>query len=404
MIRNAPVLESVARGDLCAGCGGCQAVAPNKIRMMLDGPGYLRPVVQAPLSSEEEASIGAICPGLGLTQDAAGRPDHELWGPILTLYSGHATDSALRHNGASGAALSAILVHLLEIKEVDRVVQIAPDLDTPYANRTVISTTPGEVFAAAGSRYAPSAPLAVLSDILELPGRTAFVGKPCDAAALRAIAVRDPRVDEAIPYVLSFFCAGVPALSGAREILKALEVTEQDLAAFRYRGDGWPGQATATRHDGSRSTMSYHESWGKILTKHVQWRCRLCPDGTGGFADVVCADAWHCDDAGYPLFDEAEGQSLILARTERGRALVAAAEAARQIACTPMDAEEIAEMQPGQFGRRVETWARLVAVRVGGRPAPKYRGFHLVTAMFRGGIRRGLRAFLGTLRRTIMRR
>jgi coenzyme F420 hydrogenase subunit beta len=37
--------------------------------------------------------------------------------------------------------------------------------------------------------------------------------------------------------------------------------------------------------------MSYADSWGGILSRHVQFRCKICPDGTGGFADVVCADA-----------------------------------------------------------------------------------------------------------------
>ena len=50
--------------------------------------------------------------------------------------------------------------------------------------------------------------------------------------------------------------------------------------------------------------MSYAQSWGEILTKHVQFRCKVCPDGSGGFADVACADAWYGDERGYPSFEE----------------------------------------------------------------------------------------------------
>ena len=60
-----------------------------------------------------------------------------------------------------------------------------------------------------------------------------------------------------------------------------LGVAPEDLAAFRYRGDGWPGYATATRRDGSAERMSYNDSWGDILTRHVQFRCKICPDGVG---------------------------------------------------------------------------------------------------------------------------
>src|SRR3712207_7050821 len=38
-------------------------------------------------------------------------------------------------------------------------------------------------------------------------------------------------------------------------------------------------------------------------------RCKICPDGTGEFADIVCADAWYGKD-GYPDFAEREGRSL----------------------------------------------------------------------------------------------
>ena len=60
----------------------------------------------------------------------------------------------------------------------------------------------------------------------------------------------------------------------------------------------------ATLREFTERTMSYHNSWGKILSRHVQHRCKICADGTGNPADLVCADAWHADDEGYPLFEE----------------------------------------------------------------------------------------------------
>ena len=200
---------------------------------------------------------------------------------MLECRTGHSTDPALRRQASSGGGISALLVHLLETGAVDRVIQIAASDAVPVANETVVSVTPGEIFTAAGSRYAPSAPLARLEEMLETPGKAAFVGKPCDVAALRAIAKRDPRVDAKIPYLLSFFCAGVPSQTGAEAVVAKLGVAPDDLASFRYRGDGWPGYATATRRDGSAERMSYDDSWGDILTKHVQFRCKICPDGVG---------------------------------------------------------------------------------------------------------------------------
>ena len=264
-----------------------------------------------------------------------------------------------------------------------------------------MSVTQAEVFTAAGSRYAPSAPLARLEEILEAPGRTAFVGKPCDVAALRAIARSDPRVDAKIPWMLSFFCAGVPSQTGAEAVVAKLGVAPEDLASFRYRGDGWPGYATATRRDGTAERMSYNDSWGDILTRHVQFRCKICPDGVGGAADAVCADAWECDENGYPIFEEREGSSLILSRTEKGEALVRAAMKAGRLAAGPLPLDAVTAMQPGQMARKRSVGGRLAALALLGRPRPSYKGFRLLPRAMENGLGANLRNMAGTGRRVL---
>jgi coenzyme F420 hydrogenase subunit beta len=393
------VLKRIVEGGLCSGCGACAAIAPDSISMALVNPGFLRPVQSADLSPDQESRITEACPGTGLTQDPAGRWDHLLWGPIVGLRSGYATEPVLRRKASSGGALSAFLLHLLETGAVDGVLQTAAAPDLPIGNATVLSATSEDVFRAAGSRYAPSAPLAGLEQHLVSSSRFALVGKPCDVAALRAMERFDPRIAERIPVMLSFFCAGAPSLSGARKILEEMGVDEAEVAAFRYRGDGWPGFATATLKDGSCRQMSYTDSWGEILTKHVQWRCRICPDGTGGFADIACADAWEADERGYPSFEERDGVSLIVSRTRKGEEIVQAAMAAGRIVAEPFAAEAISAIQPGQTQRRQSTLPRVLALRIMGQPAPVYRGFHLMRNTGRAGLWPIVKNFLGTVRR-----
>jgi len=393
-------LRRVLAADACAGCGLCAGVAPGAIEM--DGAdGWLRPRVVGPVAPEAEAAIAAACPALDLEIEAAGRPDHVLWGPIVEARIGHATDPELRRHASSGGGLSALLVHLLETGAVDYVLQTAASDADPLGNMTVTSLDRTGVFRAAGSRYAPSAPLADIEEALARDAKFAFVGKPCDVAALRALARVDPRVDARVPAMLSFFCAGVPNRQGAVKVVQKLGFREDEVTAFRFRGDGWPGQAKATGPGGETRGMSYADSWGGILSAHVQFRCKICPDGTGGFADIVCADAWETDAAGYPLFEEAEGESMILARTEAGAALARAAEAAGRIEARPFAVADIAAMQPGQLSRRRAALARSLAMPFAGRPMPRHRGFHLAAAARQGGLKSNLRNFLGTLRRLI---
>jgi coenzyme F420 hydrogenase subunit beta len=395
-----PSLRRVAKGDLCSGCGACAAISTGKVTMETAPPGFLRPVQAGSLSVPEERMLAAVCPGLGQRVDPEGRADDILWGPSVSMLTGWASDPGIRHAGSSGAALTAILLHLLDSGAVDSVVQTGANDDLPIGNQTIESRSPDEVVAASGSRYAPSAPLAGLAGLIAAGGRHAFVGKPCDAAALRAWAALDPAVARAFPVILSFFCAGVPSHRGAEQVLAALGTTLTDTARFRFRGNGWPGRATATLRDSSERSMTYHDSWGNILSRHVQHRCKICADGTGMAADIVCADAWEADEQGYPLFEETDGVSLVMARTTEGARIVADARAAGRIETRGFDAATLAAIQPGQRERRRALWARLAALRLCGRPVPDYRGLHLIAAARQNSLSRNLRNFFGTLRRT----
>lgn len=397
-------LARVVPGELCSGCGACAGLAPEAVEMRVSEAGFLRPVETGPVPAAAEAAIAAACPGREVRQQRPeGRRDDPLWGPYLEMRTGHATDPELRYSGSSGGALSALLMHLLETGSVDAVIETGADPARPLGNRPLRARTRAEILAGAGSRYAPSAPLADLSALLGDERRFAFVGKPCDVSALRALERRDPRVAARFPYMISFFCAGVPSLAGAREILRGLGVEEGEVAAFRYRGEGWPGHAKARLHDGREARMSYADSWGGILSRHVQLRCRICPDGTGGAADVVCADAWETDARGYPVFEERDGVSLVVSRTQRGEALVRAAGSAGALALGPFDPAELAAIQPGQTGKRRYTLARTLGLRLLGRPAPRYRGFHLGRNALRAGPVANLRNLLGTMRRVVLR-
>ncbi len=403
-MRRSVALDRVARGNLCAGCGGCAVAAPGKIAMRVTSPGFLRPEQTAELTAAEEEAIARICPGLGIEMIPPLSVEQALWGPVEKCRTGHAADPVLRYQASSGGTLSALAIYLLETGMVDRIIQTSADAARPLGNRTVVSTTPAEVLVAAGSRYAPSAPLEHLGKLLADQGRAAFIGKPCDVAALRALARRDPRIDAHIPYMLSFFCAGVPSEAGAEEVVRKLGIEPGEVVAFRYRGHGWPGMAVAELADGRAPAMSYPDSWGGILSGYVQFRCKICADGVGALADVVCADAWECDANGYPILAEAQGVSLILSRSSKGEALVAAALGSGRLVAAPFDPAGIGAMQPSQVFRKRNLAARLAALAVLGRPRPRYRGFRLRALARRGRPRIMLRNFLGTLRRTIFPR
>lgn len=395
-------IDSIVKANLCTGCGACAGLFEvPAATMALTADGFLRPQPCRPLNAEESQRFQSICPGAGLAHPSRDARFHTLWGPVIESLTGYAKDDTVRHQGSSGGVISALAIHLLETQQVDGVVHIAPSTDHPFNNRIQTSTTREEVLRAAGSRYAPAAPLADLHGYLSRPGRFAFIGKPCDIAAMRAIQRQNPAYTEKFPYLLSFMCAGTPSMQGTEAVVRHMGLKPEEVVRFRYRGNGWPGMARAETKDGSAAEMDYQASWGQILNRHLQFRCKICPDGTGEFADITCADAWHGDDKGYPSFEESAGRSLILARTEAGQRLIQQALAQGAIAVEPLPIAQIAAMQPYQVTRKQALIARLIGARAAFKAIPRYDRLGLIRAAQTMSFSKNIRNALGTWARCL---
>jgi coenzyme F420 hydrogenase subunit beta len=396
------IIDTVTTNGLCTGCGLCASIAPPAhIHMQMNRSGYIRPVVVKPLSANTNQTISRVCPGLMVAHGADVRNYHPLWGPLKSVQTGHAVDPDVRKQGSSGGAISALACYLLKSGRVDFIAQIAVDRKDPLANTLQISRSYDDVMRAAGSRYAPSAPLQNLLELLSAGGKFAFIGKPCDVVALRQYARINPAVDNAVRYMLSFMCAGVPSAFGTDEVIRKLGADPKRLVSFRYRGDGWPGMARAVQDDGQSFEMDYNTSWGTILNKHLQFRCKICPDGTGEFADITCADAWYGQE-GYPDFAEREGRSLVLARTKAGTELLTAAVESQALFVEPLDPRQIEKMQPYQADRKRVVLGRVAATRLARGVAPRYRRLGLLKASLGAAPLHWLRNCWGTLRRAVV--
>ncbi|MFX8820896.1 Coenzyme F420 hydrogenase/dehydrogenase, beta subunit C-terminal domain, partial [Acinetobacter baumannii] len=84
----------------------------------------------------------------------------------------------------------------------------------------------------------------------------------------------------------------------------------------------------------------------------MQFRCKICQDAVGGVADIACADAWYGGESGYPTFEEKDGRSLIIARTNAGQRLIESGQAAAAIKIEVLDVDQIDLMQPSQARRK----------------------------------------------------
>ena len=386
--------------DNCTGCGVC-ALVSSRITIGLDSRGFSRPFVDSAASLDEhedqhEASVFVkVCPGAMLRAPAsASKRRHPVFGAYLEAWQGWAIDVEFRHAGASGGVLSALAHWLVSTGQSAGTSGCGMCADNPTHTVPLRITTRDEALASAGSRYAP-----VANSTVRHAGGEPFIGKPCEVSGLAQLASVTGADDENRPLLLSFFCAGTPSQHATDHLVTKLGVDIDDVSSLRYRGNGWPGNFEIRTVDGAVRQLSYEESWGSVLGRRLQTRCKLCPDGTGEHADIAVGDYWAADERGFPQFSDAAGNSAIIARTQRGVALLRAAHEAGVVALEPIDLDRVAAVQPLQSQRRVTLAGRLVGRRVAGYRIPRYRDYNLLRSCLRHPIA-NFKAAAGTFTRS----
>jgi coenzyme F420 hydrogenase subunit beta len=403
-------IEDVVSWQLCTGCGAC-AFAESGRYEMVDMPAFgRRPTLRA--NPEPESGLALkVCPAVHLEHEesAFGQEiDQSMrgcWGPVLAVHEGHAADPATRRAGSSGGVATALADFALASCEAAGVLHIAMDEEKPWINKAVYSTERQQLISRTGSRYSPASPCERLDRIIASDKPSVFIGKPCDVAAVRKLQLQIPELKEKVKLTVAFFCAGVPSTAGLESLLRREGLDElSNLKSLRFRGDGWPGEwhaswEGANGHDGE-ARLSYEESWG-YLQSYRQWRCYICPDHSGEFADVSVGDPWYRTPESGNL-----GSSLIVVRTSAGKAFLERAVDAGMVTITEHnDRALLAPSQPNLVNARAVLWGRLLALRIVGAGVPRYPRFGLFQFWSSHlSVAEKLRSVLGTLRRAFRKK
>ena len=364
-------LEEIVGNGLCMGCGICRSVlGPDVLTSTDEEDGLERPREVRPMTDAELRTLNAICPGIHVSfpDRDAGAAHAPMWGNIISIAQGFASDPDVRFRAATGGALTALALHILDSGKADYIMHLAADPVRPMLSKTQRSYTAEDVIRASGSRYAATAPLVDVQSALEDGRPFAFVGKPCDITALRNLARIDPRVDQLCRYKLTLVCGGFSKLSKFRDQLDAWGVAEAELTSFSYRGYGCPGPTTAETTDGRRYETTYQKLWADETTWRNFYRCKICPDAIGLSADIAALDIW---DGGVPEGED-EGWNGFIVRTQAGRTLLNEAVAAGAI---ELDGElttaDLDNTQPHQTKKRHAVRARYAAMDEAGLPVPR---------------------------------
>lgn len=389
------MIDKIKKYHLCMGCGLCASVlVKEKCKMQLNGEGFYEPIVGQALSSSESKLLKKPCPGIHVEAKA-----HKgVWGSMISVCEGWAADADIRHKAASGGMVTSLAICALEQGLVDAVLQVGVRDDSYLYNELMISHTREEVLRNAQSRYAPALVLHRIKEILDSSAEHfAFIGKPCDIAAMKNFICQFPQYAKRVKYFISIFCAGMPSYNATIKTWKLSRHVDEPLS-IKYRGDGWPGNFVANFEDGSNFQLSYNESWGKILGRHVGFRCKICPDGIGMLADIAVGDSWNIKD-GYPDFTESDGRCFCMVRTSVGDSLMKVALVNGYIETKTLDIKNIKQQQAYQYKRRkLEGW-RLIPVQLMTGGILHFRGLAIWHQALTANLRAGLNNMRGTYKR-----
>lgn len=398
-------VDQVAAWRLCMGCGACNWACPNNAITLQDIVDHgIRPFVDE-FKCEKCGDCLKVCPGIGLCHEPFSEETIEElrkgWGPVLHVKEGYASDKEIRYAGSSGGVATSLALYGLKSGIACGVLHSGPDKEEPIKNIPVYSRTKEQLLACTGSRYSPAAPCQAFGIMKKENGKSIFIGKPCDIAALNKARKLDSELDCKVALTISIFCAGTPTTKGTLALLESMGVSNiKDIENIRYRGNGWPGNVRVKlKGQDCNYEMPYIQAWGDVLTKYGQLRCRLCPDSTGEFADISCGDPWYRD-----ISPDEMGHSLVLARTDNGRSFIGSASDASFVELKQIAPGRVMQSQRSLMGKRRQLWGRIFVMRLFGVPVPKFSFFALYPNWYQLSLKEKLRTIAGTVRRIIQRK
>ncbi|NNK94072.1 MAG: 4Fe-4S dicluster domain-containing protein [Desulfobacterales bacterium] len=286
---------------LCARCGTCVGICPVRV-IATDSSRY-------PILIDECIACGlcnACCPGADVDFPAlaaemdgyVGNYDN-LLGCVEHTYVSHSTSTEVRHSGASGGIVTALLLYLLKKGRIDGAVIVGVDPGTPYMTKGILATTPEEIKAGALSKYCVTPSMEVLQEVRKRKGKFAVVALPCQIHGLKKLAEADPGLYEKIEVIFGLYCACNMEPNAHLEAMQVAGVDKEEVAAFHYRGGDWPGGLAVRKKDERVIPLHRVETYNTIINVMFRLfgakRCYLCIDGLAEFADLSFGDFWAFD-------------------------------------------------------------------------------------------------------------
>lgn len=339
--------------------------------MVYTQDGYL-PACQD-LPQPDEFKFG-VCPGNGINYPAVYKahygkhPDKWLTGIVKTVRTGHATDPAIRLEGASGGVITRVLQYLLETKRIDAAVLAKQGVPEPMQASAVLAHTPSEILDCAGSVYF-HVPMITSISKFEPGKRYAIVCTPEQSATIRALQQNGDERALQIVCILGPYTGTALTPQALSYYLKSNKIDKSDeVTSVKWRAGEWPGYLEILTRSGKvlRSPKVYYNF---LIPFFITNTSLLSMDFCNEFADLAVGDAWS------PKFENAKqgGVSILVTRTKEMESIVREMESKGLLTLTVEDPLKAGDMHGHMLDFKKRGGHLRCRMRsFFGRPAPDY--------------------------------
>ncbi len=269
-------------------------------------------------------------------------------GSYKECYLGHSTDDMIRQKGSSGGLVTQLLIHLVEKKLVSGVIIPRPNPEKKWLFKPAIVQDIEEIKKSSQSKYCLIPTNEILQGLKKVRGEYAIVLLPCQVHSIRKLQADGNRDALKLTYVLGLICGHNMEYEASVFGMKRVNISKEQVVDIKFRDHGsWPGGLSFLLENGEKRGINFFH-YHYLNAVYLPYRCRICPDYYGNYADISFGDSWlmrllgkGVDDTGIPL-----GWSSIIARTDTGLKLLKDALKKKKIFLEKVDPSEINESFP----------------------------------------------------------
>ncbi len=326
------IISETVKPGLCARCGACVPICPRKI-IKLNEQHY--PYIENMDRCLSKCNMCInICPGKTVDfnswdDEIYGKRPHpeSITGIVKNSLVGYSVNKTIREIGASGGIVTQLLAYMLEKDKIDGALVLGSEVNEKgYHIKPVIARSVEELKKTTRSKYLISPQLTRIQEIIETDGRYAIVALPCQTHAIRKYLKISRKLRERVKLVIGLHCNTVYEPYLLDEMIAIGGYKREEITNVEFRGGEWPGYIEFTLKDGEVvRPFKFEEVKDAINTLKLFYsprRCNLCLDFSAEYADLTVADPWLRGKDGSYLYDDTQGWTTILTRTETGDRII----------------------------------------------------------------------------------